>query len=265
VDEINPGDTVTKTFTWEAQAASHLFRAIVDKDNTVTEINEANNERTVSLPAPDLAIDNVSWTPSGPSDNTTITFSVTVKNLGGGQSDNSSLSWYIDEERRNPVAVAAINPGDTFVASFTWAAQAGEYVLKMVTDEANDITESNESNNEKITAISVLPQGAAISTQAPEPEISEIVTDEVQEQQPAITENAAASAETSEPPPPEETDDVQETIIPEVAEEPSSIISKLKDGFLQNWLFVAGVGAAGIAAIAVLLVIRKRQSKPSEG
>jgi len=49
VSLIDPGATDNQTFTWTAQAGSHDIKAVVDQDNSVTESQESNNERTVTL------------------------------------------------------------------------------------------------------------------------------------------------------------------------------------------------------------------------
>ncbi|PXF57493.1 MAG: hypothetical protein C4B59_15175, partial [Candidatus Methanogaster sp.] len=42
------GSTTTVSFTWNAQAGSHTFKAVVDKDNKITESDETNNEKTIT-------------------------------------------------------------------------------------------------------------------------------------------------------------------------------------------------------------------------
>jgi len=49
VNETAPGATVTKTFNWFAQAGSHTFTAIADKESQIFEIDETNNEKTVTF------------------------------------------------------------------------------------------------------------------------------------------------------------------------------------------------------------------------
>ena len=49
VNPIDPGASANKTFRWIAQAGSHIIKAVADGDNFISESDETNNERTVTI------------------------------------------------------------------------------------------------------------------------------------------------------------------------------------------------------------------------
>ena len=146
--------TTTVPFTWTAQAGLHTFKAVVDKDNAVTECDETNNEKTIAFSATslsDFVVQNIKWTPASSSTGELITFTATIKNQGNGSSSNNYVHFYFDDSNTHHTAQSftGITTGSTNTVSFTWKAQAGFHTLKAVVDKANTVTESDESNNEK--------------------------------------------------------------------------------------------------------------------
>jgi len=112
----------------------------VDKDNTVTESDETNNEKNITFSATslsDLVVQDIIWTPTNTSIGETVTFTATIKNQGLGSS-SSSRAYF-----------------STTKISFTWNAQAGPHTFKAVVDKDNTVTESDETNNEKTITFSI--------------------------------------------------------------------------------------------------------------
>ena len=157
VSPLNPGDTVTKTFTWKAQIDSHIIKAVADPHKKVTESDETNNEKTVTFSGPsiaDLIIQAVTWSPASPSIGDTVTFTATIKNQGGSRADSSRVHFYIDGSSRGYQDIQGIAAGATLTKTFIWAAQAGSHTVKAWVDIENQITESDENNNEKTVTFS---------------------------------------------------------------------------------------------------------------
>ena len=169
VQEIDAGATVTKTFTWTAEAGSHDIKVIADSKNKVDEDDEINNEKmiTLSIPVPpDLIIDSITWSPEDPSESDNVTFTVTIKNQGSGRTDYSSVAYHIDDTYMTIDSVVPIDPGASANRTFTWTAEGGSHAMKAVVDFNNEVTETDETNNEKTVIFSVsLPP-------APTPEIA---------------------------------------------------------------------------------------------
>ena len=66
VGGIDAGATATSTFMWTTEADSHIVKVVADMENTILESNEDNNEYTVTFPAPDLVIKDITWSPENP-------------------------------------------------------------------------------------------------------------------------------------------------------------------------------------------------------
>ena len=156
VQRLAADATVAKTFVWVAQAGSHSVKAVVDGLNQVIENDETNNEKTVaySTPAPDLTIQDITWSPANPSEGNSVTFTVAMKNQGNGKADYSHVAYYIDGTYLASIYVGQISPGATAKKTFTWTAQAGSHTIKAVADFYMRVVESDEANNEKTVTLS---------------------------------------------------------------------------------------------------------------
>lgn len=184
VQAIEAGAAVTKPFTWLAQAGSHDIKAIVDKDGWITESDKDNNEKTVTFftLAPDLTIDTITWSPENPSAGDTVTFTIIIKNQGSGKASNSRTAYYIDNNYFTSALFDPMNPDATGNKTFTWTARAGSHNIKAVADYNNEVTESDEDNNEKTVVFSTLTPDLTIDTitwSPAGPSIGETVTFDV--------------------------------------------------------------------------------------
>jgi subtilase family serine protease len=99
---IEPGGSVNVIYNWIATAGVHNVRAAADVLNQVTESDEGNNSSDAVCAAkePDLTISAITLSPAAIPENTTVTFSVTVKNQGGSRAGPSSLTYYIDDSQQ---------------------------------------------------------------------------------------------------------------------------------------------------------------------
>jgi len=158
VDSLAAGDTDAKYIFWKAQAGAHVVKAVADFTEKVTESDETNNVKTYNFTtlAPDLIIEDITWSPAQPSVGDIITFTVTIKNQGSGNSRSSGVYFYIDDLSRDYEDVLRIEAGDMVTKTFTWTAQTGSHTIKAIVDKDNWIPESDESNNEKAVIFSPL-------------------------------------------------------------------------------------------------------------
>ena len=149
---IDPGETANETFTWMALAGSHSFTAVADLLNQVNETDETNNDITViySTAAPDLVIDNISWSPQNPSENTPITLTVTIKNQGIGKAAPSRMAYYVDDVYQDVAYIGQLDIGATIKKNFTWIADANPHTFRAVADAGNEVIENDETNNDRI-------------------------------------------------------------------------------------------------------------------
>ena len=250
IESIEPGATITRAFTWKAQSESHTFAAIVDKANGIVESDESNNEKTVVIPAPDLTIEGITWSPAEPSENSTVTFVITVRNLGLSPANSPYLSCYIDDILQTSLLFNSIAAGSSAAGTFTWTAQSGEHVFKVIADGNDSITESDESNNEKV--INLSDSGAlaeSIPVAEPVAEAEPVVTTQINEP----VESDTPIIETVEAPPADNTTD-EEDIAANIADDSSAGWQ----GMLMNRWLIIGVGVLGAAVIIVLLLLRRR-------
>lgn len=49
IDYLNSTETKTASFTWKASAGTHTLTAVVDPDNTIDELDETNNTKSVTV------------------------------------------------------------------------------------------------------------------------------------------------------------------------------------------------------------------------
>ena len=167
VEDLEVGAAVTKTFTCIAPAEPYSMKVIVDVENDVRESDETNNEKSITFPVPDLVIDGISWVPGNPLEDDIVTFSIALRNQSGSTVQNSGVNFYIDGSYQSSSTMDELEAGGTMLKEFAWTAQSGSHDIKVIVDEANNIIESNESNNQKSKNITVsLPQ---IHTPAPAP------------------------------------------------------------------------------------------------
>src|SRR3972149_3473440 len=156
---INADSTTTVSFTWIAQAGSHTFRAVADKDNAIPENDETNNEKTVTFSATtlsDLVVQDISWSPINPSIGDVVTFTTIIKNQGSGSSSNSRVYFYLDGSTSyfTYKDIGGLSAGATATVTFTWNALSGSHSFKGFIDKDNTIPESDETNNEKTVTFS---------------------------------------------------------------------------------------------------------------
>jgi subtilase family serine protease len=158
IQSINPGGTLTKTYNWFAMVGQHPVKAVVDEMNNVRESNESNNEYTAtfSTAAPDLIIEKITWWPLNISKNDTVSINATVKNQGSGTADSCQLAYYIDNELKSTLAVNALQAGASVNISFSFKALSEKHEVKAVIDYYKNVTEIDETNNEKAANLSTL-------------------------------------------------------------------------------------------------------------
>lgn len=149
IAQVGPGITVSKDFVWMSTEGSHTIELVIDTNDTVNEFDETNNSRTVLLPPPDLTIQELTWSPSdaGVGDNVTLT--ATVTNQGSGEARVNQLTFYVDGMIVATVDLPKIAAGQTVSRSCEWTVEAVKHYLRIYVDEGNQITESDETNNEK--------------------------------------------------------------------------------------------------------------------
>jgi subtilase family serine protease len=150
---LEGGESAGAKFTWTAQAGDHEFKAVVDQIDRVLETDESNNVKVFSYKATalaDLVIDGLVWVPLAPSPDDDVTFTVTAVNVGKGRSQPFTVGVFLNDDARPMwrLRFPELRPGGDASVSFTWKLVGTSHTLKAVADDNNDVTESNETNNE---------------------------------------------------------------------------------------------------------------------
>ncbi|MBN1176352.1 MAG: hypothetical protein JXA51_01595 [Dehalococcoidales bacterium] len=169
------------TFTWTAREEEHEVKASVDFYGNITESDENNNELTVSLltAAPDLIIEDVTWLPEDAANGDTVTFTITVKNLGTGKAAASRIAYYISGGYQGYQNIEAMGPDATQTATIQWLASTGTHTVSIAADCDGMLTETNEENNKLTKTIPIIPPDLIISEiywEPENPDIGETVT-----------------------------------------------------------------------------------------
>ena len=163
----------SKTHTVQRQeslSVAQLYRntATADLNNEVDESDETNNQKTddyqvvppvvVVAQSPDLIIEILTHTPENPTTADTITFTVAVKNIGGGKADPSTLALKVGGETfPKTYSVPSLSSGETHtVQRQETLSVAQRYRNTATADFKNEVSESNETNNQKIDEYSVV-------------------------------------------------------------------------------------------------------------
>ncbi|OGN95639.1 MAG: hypothetical protein A2Y89_03530 [Chloroflexi bacterium RBG_13_51_18] len=165
VAAINPGATLTKTYTWTVLTGQHTLQAVIDETDLNKESDEANNELTItfSTGALDLAFQNVVWSPQNPSKYDTVTCNVTVINLGQGRADIWHLAYFIDGTLKSTIQGPSLEAGASTNISFSWQTLQDKHDIKILLDYYSQINESDENNNEYNVSITTLIPDLVIS------------------------------------------------------------------------------------------------------
>ncbi|NQE54966.1 hypothetical protein C5S29_15415 [ANME-1 cluster archaeon GoMg3.2] len=161
VPNLATGQSSTHVVSWTASGCGpHTFKAVADADLDVIECDEENNDKQVSftVKCPDLIIESITPSSGSPAPNQQVSFSVVVKNKGDADADDSTLKCSVGSTAICTESTGKIPAGKTSTRLCTWTGSGcAEHNFKAVADAVgNKVTESDETNNEKIRAFSVV-------------------------------------------------------------------------------------------------------------
>ncbi len=162
VPEMEAGKSEEISFSWTPETESTAeISAKVDEENLVEEGNEDNNVKTAGFITfkkenlPDLIINSINH-PQYPSPGKPKTIGISVINNGAASSGETKLMLYIDGRPAREWDIPGLSGGESDYKSYTWIPiLEGSAEIKAVVDENNQVTESDEENNEKTATITV--------------------------------------------------------------------------------------------------------------
>ncbi|MCX7911555.1 MAG: Ig-like domain-containing protein [Dehalococcoidales bacterium] len=117
----------------------------------------------------DLAVHAITLSPPFPPINSNVTVTVTVKNQGGATAPSCQVACYLDESLLGTAGIAALSPGATAGATFTFRAQAGTHTIRAVVDPGNAVPEADETNNSKSFIFTTLAPDLVVQAISPAP------------------------------------------------------------------------------------------------
>jgi archaellum component FlaG (FlaF/FlaG flagellin family) len=173
VPSLSAGSISTQTFTWTANKCENVqVKAVADANSEVSESNEGNNERTetvsITCNKPDLIIQDISWSPDSPELGDTITFTVTIKNIGEFTADPSTVKYYINNQYLDLDNIPGLSHDATSTQTFTWTVSSSGIVhVKAVADADNNVQECDELNNRRQESLHVGGSPPVFDTKAP--------------------------------------------------------------------------------------------------
>lgn len=149
IEPMDPSATVTEHFTWVATSGPHTITIVADAKNQVLEMDETNNTKVVSIPPPDLIVQDITYTPADASPYSTVVITATMKNQGSSKTQDSLATLYIDGNLITSQDLPPIDAGASLDRSFNWVAEPGTHTVRISADINNTVIESDETNNDK--------------------------------------------------------------------------------------------------------------------
>ncbi|GFO96332.1 hypothetical protein ig2599ANME_0520 [groundwater metagenome] len=107
--------------------------------------------------APDLAILDITWSPTNIGAGNYVSFTATIKNQGSGNAGSFYVYWYIDGSKVDEDYVSSLGAEATTQVSFGWTATAGSHTIKAIADATGTVSETSEENNELSETFYVTP------------------------------------------------------------------------------------------------------------
>jgi subtilase family serine protease len=170
VFQLEPGDSVTQTFTRHAPSEEFVVRIEVDSKSRVEEIDEINNTAAVVFSdsvvltiggviqpletpespvflGPDIVIHQMSWSPLNPKTGDAVSFNVTLKNQGDQPSGSFTTAYRVDGEQKSQSFVPSLAVNATANKTFSWHVLAIDYNISVAADSEGTVMESDETNN----------------------------------------------------------------------------------------------------------------------
>ncbi len=175
IPSINKNSVSSKSFSWivpnNISGTNYKIRAVVDMNNTITETNELNNEKTylLNLTAPDLALTGQfvpRFTYAGL--NSIMHVRLSNNNVTAIQNVKVGLFYYLPGQAANPIKIGEENVGPiaknwykdvNLAGKIPTTVPIGTTVVFMAkADYEGVIPETNESNNKLEYLISIISQ-----------------------------------------------------------------------------------------------------------
>ena len=148
----------------QLSAGANKIYLVADANGQVSESNESNNKAyrtvTVAQGKADLAFSAFTLSSSAISSNASVRLNYTLVNKGSSNAGASVLKVYSGNRYIKSVSIAALSAGATRAGSITLTAAdigMGTQRISVVADANDQISESNEGNNQAYRTLTVQP------------------------------------------------------------------------------------------------------------
>lgn len=170
--QLSAGESTTHTIIWRVDLTGTLtFTAIIDQAGLVAEIDETNNQASISLPSQIINSANLTvnyadlvFNPVEGSEGAPIDFSIIVRNEGNITANNIEVNFYDGDPAVGGVQIGSTQIIPTLAAaanttvSVNWPSipNASSKLIYVVVDPNNTISESREDDNNAFSTLNVL-------------------------------------------------------------------------------------------------------------
>jgi len=152
IDEVKPSGLGVATLKWSASPGPQLLRVTIDPDGDVPETDEGNNDATMTMDvtSPDLAVtlQDITMSPSYPTEGTDATVSVSISNLADQWAGPFDVTVSVEGDLLETFTVdTGLAGGANVTLDATWTAGPGRHEFTVVVDTLGQVPEDDLSNN----------------------------------------------------------------------------------------------------------------------
>lgn len=173
IDSLQPGEGAAVQIDYDTtdKAGERRIQVVVDPANTVAESDEQDNSAIALLtvappPAPNLVVksENIRFSPASPNDGQPVTITVTLLN-DGPRNANTVEVKFVDATNGSELpigdvqVIGGIPSGGSATAQVTYdtAGKEGERLIRVIADPNNLVAETNETDNQAETTLTITP------------------------------------------------------------------------------------------------------------
>ncbi len=155
------GEEVVRIVELASSPSEYLVTVIVDPENRIEEWDEENNQASRSIlvreeELPDLTVTAVRFTPEAPHAGQPVVIGAVVRNQGDWDAGDFFVSFFVDDQRIGSRIINRLSPGEEEgIRVSTAALAAGGHSVKVIADPDGWVRESDETNNEGSTSLTV--------------------------------------------------------------------------------------------------------------
>ncbi|MFH1721917.1 MAG: DUF2341 domain-containing protein, partial [Candidatus Altiarchaeota archaeon] len=150
VSSLAVGESVNASANWMAWPGIENLSAVVDFGGAVGEENESNNNLTIQLPVvgfPDLIIENVSYTPESFLYGESVSFNVSILNIGDSTIRSFDVGFSTGESYVPAGVVSGLDADASASIVYNHSSSYCSFSASFYADLLNVVSESDELNN----------------------------------------------------------------------------------------------------------------------